>query len=568
MQTWQQLYTPLGGLGLSALAAVIPIVFFFLALAIFRLKGHVAGAITLLLAILIAIFAFQMPADMAVAAAGYGFLYGLWPIAWIIIAAVFLYKLTVKSGQFEIIRSSVMSITDDQRLQVLLIGFCFGAFLEGAAGFGAPVAITAALLVGLGLNPLYAAGLCLIANTAPVAFGALGIPIIVAGQVSGLDPFKIGAMAGRQLPLLSVFVPFWLMFMMDGVKGVKETWPAALVAGGSFAIVQFLTSNFIGPELPDITSALVSLVSLTFFLKVWQPSRSADARIAGTSGGAAVMGGGAGNAGGFGQPRTTKKSPYSSGTIIKAWSPFLILTVVVTIWTLKPFKALFAAGGPLQALTMNFPVPHLDQLVMKMAPIVANPTAMPAVYKFDLLAASGSAILISAILAMIVLRITPKTGVVTFKETLIELRWAIVSIGMVLAFAFVMNYSGMSSTLALVLAGTGSAFPFFSPFLGWLGVFLTGSDTSSNALFGSLQATTAHQLGVSDVLMVAANSSGGVTGKMISPQSIAVACAATGLVGKESDLFRFTLKHSIFFAAIVGCITYAQAYWFTGMLVH
>ena len=568
MQTWQQLYTPLGGLGLSALAAVIPIVFFFLALAIFRLKGHIAGAITLLLAILIAIFAFQMPADMAVASAGYGFLYGLWPIAWIIIAAVFLYKLTVKSGQFEIIRSSVMSITDDQRIQVLLIGFCFGAFLEGAAGFGAPVAITAALLVGLGLNPLYAAGLCLIANTAPVAFGALGIPIIVAGQVSGLDPFKIGAMAGRQLPLLSVFVPFWLMFMMDGVRGVKETWPAALVAGGSFAVVQFLTSNYIGPELPDITSALVSLVALTFFLKVWQPARSTDAQVAGASGGAAVMAGGPGNPGGFGQPRTTKKSPYSAGTIIKAWSPFLILTVVVTIWTLKPFKALFAAGGPLQALTMNFPVPHLDQLVMKMAPIVANPTAMPAVYKFDLLAASGSAILISAILAMIVLRITPKTGVVTFKETLIELRWAIVSIGMVLAFAFVMNYSGMSSTLALVLAGTGSAFPFFSPFLGWLGVFLTGSDTSSNALFGSLQATTAHQLGVSDVLMVAANSSGGVTGKMISPQSIAVACAATGLVGRESDLLRFTLKHSLLFATIIGLITLAQAYWFTGMLVH
>jgi lactate permease len=565
MQTWQQLYTPLGSLGLSALAAVVPIVFFFLALAVFRLKGHVAGAITLLLAVLIAIFAFQMPADMAVASAAYGFLYGLWPIAWIIVAAVFLYKLTVKSGQFEIIRSSVMSITDDQRIQVLLIGFCFGAFLEGAAGFGAPVAITAALLVGLGLNPLYAAGLCLIANTAPVAFGALGIPIIVAGQVSGIDAFKIGAMAGRQLPLLSVFVPFWLMFMMDGVKGVKETWPAALVAGGSFAVVQFLTSNYIGPELPDITSALVSLVSLTFFLKVWQPARAADAQVASAGGGAVVMGGGPG---GFGQSRTTKKSPYSTGTIIKAWSPFLILTVVVTIWTLKPFKALFAAGGPLASLTMNFPVPHLDQLVMKGAPIVATATAMPAVYKFDLLAASGSAILISAILAMIVLRISVKTGLTTFKETLFELRWAIVSIGMVLAFAFVMNYSGMSSTLALVLAGTGSAFPFFSPFLGWLGVFLTGSDTSSNALFGSLQATTAHQLGVSDVLMVAANSSGGVTGKMISPQSIAVACAATGLVGKESDLFRFTLKHSIFFAAIVGCITYVQAYWLTGMLVH
>jgi lactate permease len=563
MQTWQQLYTPLGSLGLSAAAALIPIVFFFLALAVFRLKGHIAGSITLALSVLVAIFAFQMPADMALAAAGYGFAYGLWPIAWIIVAAVFLYKLTVKSGQFEIIRSSVMSITDDQRLQVLLIAFCFGAFLEGAAGFGAPVAITAALLVGLGLNPLYAAGLCLIANTAPVAFGALGIPVIVAGQVSGIDAFKIGAMAGRQLPFLSVFVPFWLMFMMDGVKGVKETWPAALVAGVSFGVTQYLTSNYIGPELPDITSALVSMVSLTFFLKVWQPQRAGEAAVVG-SGGAAILG----SPGGFGQPRTSTKSPYTMGQIFKAWSPFLILTVMVTIWTLKPFKAMFAAGGAMQAWTMNFAIPHLDQLVMKTAPIVANATAMPAVYKFDLIAASGTAILFSAILAMLVLRINPRTGLATFGETLKELRWAVMSIGMVLAFAFVMNYSGMSSTLALVLAGTGAAFPFFSPFLGWLGVFLTGSDTSSNALFGSLQATTAHQVGVSDVLMVAANSTGGVTGKMISPQSIAVACAATGLVGRESDLFRFTLKHSIFFATIIGCMTYAQAYWFTGMLVH
>ena len=564
MQTWQQLYTPLGSLGFSAAAALIPIVFFFLALAVFRLKGHIAGSITLALSILVAIFAFGMPTDMALASAVYGFAYGLWPIAWIIVAAVFLYKLTVKSGQFEIIRSSVTSITDDQRLQVLLIGFCFGAFLEGAAGFGAPVAITAALLVGLGLNPLYAAGLCLIANTAPVAFGALGIPIIVAGQVSGLDAFKIGAMAGRQLPFLSIFVPFWLMFMMDGVRGVKETWPAALIAGTTFAITQFLTSNFIGPELPDITSALVSIVSLTLFLKVWQPQRASDTVV--VSGGSAAMMGGPG---GFNQSaRGSIKSPYSLGQIIMAWSPFLILTAMVTVWTLKPFKALFLPGGAMQAWTFNIPVPYLDQLVLKGAPIVAKVTAMPAVYKFDLIAASGTAILFSAILAMLVLRIAPKIGLTTFKETLIELRWAIISIGMVLAFAFVMNYSGMSSTLALVLAGTGAAFPFFSPFLGWLGVFLTGSDTSANALFGSLQATTAHQIGVSDILMVAANSSGGVTGKMISPQSIAVACAATGLVGKESDLFRFTLKHSLFFATIVGCITYAQAYWFTGMLVH
>jgi lactate permease len=566
MQTWQQLYTPLGSLGLSAAAALIPIIFFFLALAVFRLKGHVAGSITLALSMLVAIFAFGMPADMAFASAVYGFAYGLWPIAWIIVAAVFLYKLTVKSGQFEIIRSSVTAITDDQRLQVLLIAFCFGAFLEGAAGFGAPVAITAALLVGLGLNPLYAAGLCLIANTAPVAFGALGIPVIVAGQVSGIDAFKIGAMAGRQLPFLSVFVPFWLIFMMDGVRGVKETWPAALIAGTSFGITQYLTSNFIGPELPDITSALVSIVSLTLFLRVWQPQRASDTVV--VSGGSAAVMGGPGGSAGRGQPRAGTKSPYTIGQIIKAWSPFLILTVMVTIWTLKPFKAMFLPGGAMQAWTLNIPVPYLDQLVLKTAPIVANATAMPAVYKFDLIAASGTAILFSAILAMLVLRITPKTGLTTFKETLIELRWAVLSIGMVLAFAFVMNYSGMSSTLALVLAGTGAAFPFFSPFLGWLGVFLTGSDTSSNALFGSLQATTAHQVGVSDVLMVAANSTGGVTGKMISPQSIAVACAATGLVGKESDLFRFTLKHSLFFATLIGCITYAQAYWFTGMLVH
>ena len=529
MQAWQQLYTPLGSLGLSAAAAVIPIVFFFLALAVFRLKGHIAGSITLALAIAVAIFAFHMPADMAFAAAGYGFLYGLWPIAWIIVAAVFLYKLTVKSGQFEVIRSSVLSITGDQRLQVLLIGFSFGAFLEGAAGFGAPVAITAALLVGLGFNPLYAAGLCLIANTAPVAFGALGIPIIVAGQVTGIDAFKIGAMT-------------------------------AIVAGGSFAITQYLTSNFIGPELPDITSALVSLVSLTLFLKVWQPQGASEALAA--SGGAAVAGGG------YGGQRSVEPSAYSFGEILKAWSPFLVLTVLVTIWTLKPFKALFAPGGELYWLVFNFAIPHLDQLVVKGAPIATSATPIAAVFKFDPISATGTAIFLSALVSMFILRIGAKIGITTFKEVLVELKWPILSIGMVLAFAFVTNYSGMSTTLALVLAGTGAAFPFFSPFLGWLGVFLTGSDTSSNALFSSLQSTTAHQIGVSDTLLVAANTSGGVTGKMISPQSIAVACAATGMVGKESDLFRFTLKHSLIFAALVGLITLAQAYLFTGMLVH
>ncbi|HBA3578263.1 TPA: type II secretion system minor pseudopilin GspH [Escherichia coli] len=418
MVTWTQMYMPMGGLGLSALVALIPIIFFFVALAVLRLKGHVAGAITLILSILIAIFAFKMPIDMAFAAAGYGFIYGLWPIAWIIVAAVFLYKLTVASGQFDIIRSSVISITDDQRLQVLLIGFSFGALLEGAAGFGAPVAITGALLVGLGFKPLYAAGLCLIANTAPVAFGALGVPILVAGQVTGIDPFHIGAMAGRQLPFLSVLVPFWLVAMMDGWKGVKETWPAALVAGGSFAVTQFFTSNYIGPELPDITSALVSIVSLALFLKVWRPKNTETAISMGQSAGAMVV-----NKPSSGGP---VPSEYSLGQIIRAWSPFLILTVLVTIWTMKPFKALFAPGGAFYSLVINFQIPHLHQQVLKAAPIVAQPTPMDAVFKFDPLSAGGTAIFIAAIISIFILGVGIKKGIGVFAETLISLKWPII----------------------------------------------------------------------------------------------------------------------------------------------
>ncbi|WP_296650682.1 lactate permease LctP family transporter [Paraburkholderia sp.] len=565
MQPWYQTYTPLGSLWLSTLVAAIPILFFFLALAVLRLKGHVAAAITLVLALCVAIFAYGMPVQQALAAAGFGFAYGLWPIAWIIITAVFLYKIVVKTGQFEIIRASVLSITDDQRLQMLLIGFSFGAFLEGAAGFGAPVAITSALLVGLGFEPLYAAGLCLIANTAPVAFGAMGIPIIVAGQVTGIDPFLIGAMAGRQLPLLSMFVPFWLVFIMDGKRGLKETWPAALVAGGSFAVTQYFTSNHIGPELPDITSALVSLVALASFLKVWQPKRAAQTSGVNVSGGAAALGG---FGGGNGAPAASsrKASPYNGAQTLRAWSPFLLLTAVVTVWSLKPFKALFAAKGALAGTVLSIHVPGLDKLVMRTAPIVAKPTAYAAVFNFDWLSAVGTAILLTAIISTIVLRMKPGAAIAAFVETLGELRRPVLSIGLVLSFAFIANYSGMSSTLALALAGTGAAFPFFSPFLGWMGVFLTGSDTSSNALFCSLQNTTAHQIGVSNTLLVAANTSGGVSGKMISPQSIAVACAATGLVGKESSLFRFTLRHSLFFATIVGIVTMIQAYVLTGMI--
>ncbi|SDJ09578.1 lactate permease [Paraburkholderia steynii] len=568
MHPWYQTYLPLGSLWLSALAASIPIIFFFVALAGLRLKGHVAAAGTLALSLAVAIFAYGMPAQQAFAAAGFGFAYGLWPIAWIIVTAVFLYKLVVKTGQFEIIRASVLALTDDQRLQLLLIGFSFGAFLEGAAGFGAPVAITAALLVGLGFDPLKAAGLCLIANTAPVAFGAMGIPIIVAGQVTGIDPFLIGATAGRQLPLLSLAVPFWLVFMMDGKRGLKETWPAALVAGGSFAVTQYFTSNHIGPELPDITSALVSLVALASFLKVWQPRRARDTARGAVSGGAAALSGfggfGGGSNGAAGVSR--RASPYTLAQTIRAWAPFGILTAVVTVWSLQPFKALFAAKGALAWSILKFKVPALDQLVMKTAPIVATPKAYEAVLKIDLLSAVGTAILVTALISMVLLRVKPRDALATFRETLKELRRPVLSIGLVLSFAFVANYSGMSSTLALLLAGTGAAFPFFSPVLGWLGVFLTGSDTSSNALFCSLQHATAHQIGVSDTLLVAANTTGGVTGKMISPQSIAVACAATGLVGRESELFRFTVRHSLLFALIVGLITLLQAYVLPGML--
>ncbi|ASI80472.1 L-lactate permease [Bacillus pacificus] len=551
MNTWTQVYDPFGNIWISAAVALIPIIFFFLALAVFRMKGYVAGFITVVLTILVALFAYKMPFTMAMAATGYGFLYGLWPIAWIIIMSVFLYKISVKTGQFDVIRASVLSITNDHRLLVILIGFSFGAFLEGAAGFGAPVAITAALLAGLGLNPLYAAGLCLIANTAPVAFGAMGIPITVAGQVTGIDPHKIGQMAGHQLPFLSLFVPFFIVFLMDGVKGVRQTWPALLVAGSSFAITQFITATFLGPELPDITSALVSLVSLALFLKVWQPkeiyqSGQANREAAATT--AASM------------PKLTL------GKVVKAWSPFIVLTVMVVIWSQSFFKALFAPGGALESLVFKFEIPGLHNLVMKAEPIVNKATPYEAILKFDVLSATGTAILIACIISMLILKMSVKDAVVTFKETLSELKMPILSIGFVLGFAFIANYSGLSSTLALALAGTGGLFPFFSPFLGWIGVFLTGSDTSANALFSNLQAITAQQVGVSEVLLVAANTTGGVTGKMISPQSIAIACAAVGLAGKESDLFRFTVKHSLFFVIIVGIMTYVQAYYLTWMI--
>ncbi|MBI0002412.1 lactate permease LctP family transporter [Bartonella sp. W8122] len=545
--TWMQNYIPVGNIWLSALIAAIPIIFFFLALTLLRMKGHVAGTITVILSFLIAVFVYGMPIGPAVSSAIYGFFYGLWPIAWIIVGAVFLYKISVVTGDFNIVRHSILGITEDQRLQLILVGFAFGAFLEGAAGFGAPVAITAALLAGLGFRPLYAAGLCLIANTAPVAFGAMGIPIIVAGQVSNLDPFLLSQMAGRQLPFLSVFVPFLLVIIMDGWRGVRETWPAVLVGGGTFAIVQFLTSNYFGPELPDITAAIATLVVLPLFLRFWQPKRVFR----------------------FDESEAAPKEDvphYSMGEIIKAWSPFIILTIFVMIWSIAPFKKLFAKGGALESWVLSFDVSFLNNIIVKTAPIVATDAKISAVYKFDWFSATGTAIILAAIVSTFVLKMRPARAIGVFGMTLKELALPIYSIGIVLAFAFIANYSGLSSTLALALSHTGKSFTFFSPFLGWLGVFVTGSDTSSNALFGALQATTAHQIGVSDVLLVAVNSTGGVTGKMISPQSIAIACAAVGLVGKESDLFRYTVKYSLGLCAVAGIMTTLQGYVLSWMI--
>lgn len=539
---WNQVYDPLGNPWLSALVALIPIAVFFISLLVLKLKGHWAGLLTVVSAIIIAVFIYEMPVDKALWSFAYGAFYGLWPIAWIIIAAIFLYKLTVKSGYFDILRESIIAITPDQRIQVILIGFCFGAFLEGAIGFGGPVAITAALLVGLGLRPLYAAGLCLIANTAPVAFGAVGVPITAMAGAVNVPAIEISAMAGHMLPPLSLFVPFFLVFLMNGLKGVKETWPVALVAGGSFAIVQYLTAVYSGPELPDIASAVVSIICVAVFLRFWQPKNifKFDESVGSSS--------------------TLEVKKHSTKDIVLAWLPFVLLIGVILIWTAGWFKSLFVGSGALASTVFKFDFASLKE-VIQVEPAVKEAKAVKSLFELPIINATGTSILIVALITIPLLRIKLSTAVATFGETLNEMKWAILTIALVVGFAFVSNYSGISATLALALAQTGSAFAFFSPIVGWIGVFLTGSDTSSNLLFGTLQQLTAQQLGISEILFLAANSVGGVVGKMISPQSIAIACAAVGLAGKESELFRFTVKYSILLVIGIGIFTYAIAFY-------
>jgi lactate permease len=541
--TWTQVDAPIGGsIGLSALVAAIPVILIFYMLAVRRTPGQVAGVTATVAAVLIAIFAYHMPVELALKATGVGALFGIFPIFWIVVTAILIYNLTVETGQFAVIKDSIASITDDRRLQALLIAFAFGAFLEGAAGFGTPVAISAGMLVGLGFNPLYAAGLCLIANTAPVAFGGIGIPIIVAGKVSGVDTMAISQMVGRQLPFLSVIIPIWLVVLMSGWQAAVEVLPACLVTGISFAAVQFFASNFLGPELPDILSALSTIVCTTIFLKVWKPKKIW--RFPGEK--AAVS--------------AADLPKYTTGQIVKAWSPFIILTVMVILWGLEPVKAI------INKPSIVFTIGGLNKAIIQVAPIAKVPTPLAAAFTFNWMSAAGTALFIAAFISALILGVSPAQFCSVVGRTFKQLIKPLITIPAVLGLAYIMNFSGMSSTLGLALSATGHWFPFFAPFLGWLGVFLTGSDTSANALFGNLQAVTAHQVGVNPVLTVAANSSGGVCGKMISPQSIAVATAATGLVGKEGDLFTFTVGHSLALAVIVGIMTYAQAYLLTWMV--
>lgn len=564
---YQQIFDPLGNIWLSAIFAFIPIACFLLCLLAFKLKGYQAGFLTVVVASIVAYFVYDMPFSLVGASFVQGFAQGMWPIAWIIVAAIFLYKLSVKSGSFEVIKQSVMSITPDHRIQVILIGFCFGSFLEGAIGFGGPVAITAALLVGLGLKPLYAAGLCLIANTAPVAFGAVGVPIIAMTNLVGVEQHAVSAMVGRMLVPLSLTVPFFIVFLMDGFKGVKETFPAIFVAAVSFTATQFLSSNYLGAELPDIISAIVSLFCTTVFLKFWSPKnifRLDD------------------------EKDFSNHAQLEFGKVFKAWLPFILLIVCIIVWTQPWFKAIFeakkvlfeagaASSLPLESFFFSIK-PLLDEAgntigYMQIGALnysqiaidfnsalgdILDPNGKKVVLGQTINFIgfqAGSAILVAAFLTIFLLRIKADDAAECFGDTLKEMAIPCITIGLVVAFAFVTKNSGMSGTLGTAFAQTGSAFAFFSPVIGWIGVFLTGSDTSANLLFGPLQQVSANALNVKEALFLAANSVGGVVGKMISPQSIAIACAAVGLVGKESDLFKFTLKYSIGFIVLIGIWT-------------
>jgi lactate permease len=550
--TWQQIYDPFGNMVISTLLAAIPVLVMLVALGFLHIKAHVAAGLGLVAALAVAIFAYGMPATMAGKAALLGGFTGLLPIGWIVLNIIFLQQLSEQNGSFKILQSSLSGITDDRRLQLLLIAFCFGAFFEGAAGFGTPVAVTAGILIGLGFSPLAASGLSLIANTAPVAFGALGTPVITLAKVHGYDLMEVTAMVGRQLPFFSLLVPFWLIWAFAGRKGMLEIWPAILVTGLSFAIPQFLVSNYIGPELVDIIAALVSMASLILFMRVWQPRRIwTSPNLKDHDEGHVPAP----------QADTTR---YSRAELVRAWTPWLILTIFVFIWGLPPVKNwlndLFAP---------KFVMEGLNNLVIKVPPVVPKATPEAAVYVLNLMSATGTAILLSAIVGAFFMRYKLLDIGRAYLRTLWLVRFSLLTIVLMLALGTLTRYSGTDTTLGLAFANSGVLYPFFGTLMGWIGVAMTGSDTASNVLFGGMQRVAAEQLGLSPNLMGAANSSGGVMGKMIDAQSIVVASTATRWFNHEGDILRYVFFHSVALACLVGLFVTLQAYvWpFSAMVI-
>jgi lactate permease len=543
---WQQVYDPFANMIMSTALAAVPVVVMLVSLGFLHIKAHIAAALGLLAAVLVAVFAYGMPAGMAGTAALYGGFTGLLPIGWIVLNIIFLQQLAEQNGSFKVLQASLSGITDDRRLQLLLIAFCFGAFFEGAAGFGTPVAVTAGILIGLGFSPLAASGLSLIANTAPVAFGALGTPVITLAKVHGYDLMQVTAMIGRQLPLFSLMVPFWLIWAFAGRKAMMEIWPAILVTGLSFAIPQYLVSNFIGPELVDIIAALVSMISLVLFLRVWQPRKiwtSPNLKGHESDGGEAK--------------KAERAAHYTRAELVRAWTPWVILTAFVFVWGLPSVKNwLNGIYAP------SFPMAGLHNLIEKMPPVVSKPTKEGAVYVLGLLSATGTGILLAAIVGALVMKYKPTEIVRTFGRTFWLVRYSLMTIVLMLGLGTLTRYSGTDTTLGLAFANSGVFYPFFGTLMGWLGVAMTGSDTASNVLFGGMQKVAADQLGLSPNLMGAANSSGGVMGKMIDAQSIVVASTATRWFNHEGDILRYVFFHSIALACLVGIFVTLQAYAF------
>jgi lactate permease len=555
---WLQNYDPFGWPLVSTIMAAAPIVVL-LGLLVAGRSAPMSAGVGLLTALAVAILGMGMPVDAACAAAGYGALYGLMPIGWIVLSAVFLFQLTVKSGQFEVVKQSVASLSADRRMQALLIAFCFGSFIEGAAGFGTPVAVSAALLIGLGFTPLYAAGLSLVANTSPVAFGALGTPIIMLAKVSGLDEMELSQMAGRQLPFFSLIVPAWLVAVMSGWRGVVACLPAIAVCGGTFAVVQFLTSNLHGPTLVDVAGGLAAMLALAVLLRVWQPKdrfECTDVAAANRRPDSSLA-------------DNIPTTPLTAGRIAYAWMPWVLLSIMVFTWGWPAVKVALNGGtaeapNALSGISkLSWEVPRLHQQVARVSPVVPEVSPENAVYDFNWLSTTGTSIFLAAVLTGVWLRVSPGAFVRLFGHTVWSMRAALITIACMLALAFVTKYSGTDATLGLAFTRTGWLYPFFAPLLGWLGVALTGSDTSSNALFGSLQRITAEQLDLSPTLIVASNSTGGVMGKMIDAQSIVVAAVATGQHGGEGRILRFVFWHSVALAVGMGLLTLLQAYVWT-----